>query len=87
MATLKGHRDRVNDLAVHPSAKVCLSVGKDRTLRMWDLMRGKGSASMKLGKGMRFDYDMNSTEIKRQRENACDGLHLAQGSRYPRVLT
>lgn len=50
MATLKGHRDRVNDVAVHPSAKVCLSVGKDRTLRMWDLMRGKGSASMKLGK-------------------------------------
>ena len=31
--------------------KVGLSVGKDRTLRMWDLMRGKGSASMKLGKG------------------------------------
>jgi len=35
--------------------KVGLSVGKDRTLRMWDLMRGKGSASMKLGKGEVID--------------------------------
>lgn len=50
LATLNGHKGRVNDVAVHPSAKVCLSVGKDRTLRMWDLMRGKGSASTKLGK-------------------------------------
>jgi protein MAK11 len=52
LATLNGHKGRVNDVAVHPSAKVGLSVGKDRTLRMWDLMRGKGSASVKLGKGM-----------------------------------
>ncbi|KAJ7881167.1 WD40-repeat-containing domain protein [Mycena leptocephala] len=40
----------VNSVAVHPSGKVALSVGKDRTLRMWDLMRGKGCASTKLGK-------------------------------------
>lgn len=38
-------------MAVHPSGKVALSVGKDRALRMWDLMRGKGVASTKLGKG------------------------------------
>ncbi|THV02558.1 WD40 repeat-like protein [Dendrothele bispora CBS 962.96] len=47
---LKGHKARVNSVAVHPSGKVALSVGKDRTLRMWDLMRGKGVASTKLGK-------------------------------------
>ncbi|CAL1714478.1 unnamed protein product [Somion occarium] len=40
----------VNSVAIHPSGKVALSVGKDRTLRMWDLMRGKGTASTKLGK-------------------------------------
>lgn len=51
LRTLKGHKGRVNSVAVHPSGKVALSVGKDRTLRMWDLMRGKGSASTKLGKG------------------------------------
>ncbi|EJF64344.1 WD40 repeat-like protein [Dichomitus squalens LYAD-421 SS1] len=47
---LKGHKGRVNSVAVHQSCKVALSVGKDRTLRMWDLMRGKGSASTKIGK-------------------------------------
>lgn len=51
LRSLKGHKGRVNSVAVHPSGKVALSVGKDRTLRMWDLMRGKGSASTKLGKG------------------------------------
>ncbi|OCH96292.1 WD40 repeat-like protein [Obba rivulosa] len=50
LRTLKGHKGRVNCVAVHPSQKVALSVGRDRTLRMWDLMRGKGSASTKLGK-------------------------------------
>ncbi|KAG2036640.1 WD40-repeat-containing domain protein [Suillus americanus] len=50
LRTLKGHKGRVNSVAVHPSNKVALSVGKDNTLRMWDLMRGKGSASTKLGK-------------------------------------
>jgi protein MAK11 len=51
LRTLKGHKGKVNDVAMHPSGKLALSVGKDRTLRMWDMMRGKGSASMKLGKG------------------------------------
>ena len=51
LRSMKGHKGSVNCVAVHPSGKVGLSVGKDRTLRMWDLMRGKGSASTKLGKG------------------------------------
>ncbi|KAF5361778.1 hypothetical protein D9756_002205 [Leucocoprinus leucothites] len=50
LRTLKGHKGRVNSMSVHPSGKVALSVGKDRALRMWDLMRGKGVASTKLGK-------------------------------------
>ncbi|KAK1236215.1 Protein mak11 [Marasmius sp. AFHP31] len=50
LRSLKGHKARVNCVAVHPSGKVALSVGKDRALRMWDLMRGKGVASTKLGK-------------------------------------
>lgn len=55
LTTLRGHKGRVNSVAIHSSMKVGLSVGKDRTLRMWDIMRGKGSASMKLGKG-EVDY-------------------------------
>ncbi|KAI6149601.1 WD40-repeat-containing domain protein [Pisolithus tinctorius] len=50
LRTFKGHKGRVNSVAIHPSGKIALSVGQDRTLRMWDLMRGKGSASIKLGK-------------------------------------
>ncbi|KAI0057215.1 WD40 repeat-like protein [Artomyces pyxidatus] len=49
LRSLRGHKGRINSVAVHPSGKVALSVGKDRTLRMWDLMRGRGSASTKLG--------------------------------------
>lgn len=52
LRSLKGHKGRVNSVAVHPSGKVALSVGKDKAIRMWDLMRGKGCASTKLGKGM-----------------------------------
>lgn len=52
LRTLKGHKGRVNNFAIHPSGKLALSVGKDRALRMWDLIRGKGSASTKLGKGI-----------------------------------
>jgi protein MAK11 len=51
LRSLKGHKGRVNSVSVHPSGKVALSVGKDRTLYMWDLMRGKRAASMKLGFG------------------------------------
>ncbi|KAF9525954.1 WD40-repeat-containing domain protein [Crepidotus variabilis] len=50
LRSLKGHKGHVNAVAVHPSGKVALSVGKDRALRMWDLMRGKGVASTKLDK-------------------------------------
>ncbi|KAF8605791.1 WD40 repeat-like protein [Ceratobasidium sp. AG-I] len=50
LRTLKGHKGKINDVAMHPSGKLALSVGKDRTLRMWDMMRGKGAASTKLGK-------------------------------------
>jgi protein MAK11 len=51
LRSLKGHKGRVNSMSVHPSGKIALSVGKDRTLYMWDLMRGKRAASMKLGFG------------------------------------
>ncbi|KAF8273186.1 WD40-repeat-containing domain protein [Lactarius quietus] len=49
LRSLKGHKGRVNSVSVHPSGKVALSIGKDRTLYMWDLMRGRRAASVKLG--------------------------------------
>jgi protein MAK11 len=46
---LKGHKGRVNSIDPHPEGRVCLSVGKDKNLRMWDLVAGKSVATLKLG--------------------------------------
>jgi len=35
------HKDPVTSLAVHPSSKLALSVGENKSLRLWDLMTGK----------------------------------------------
>jgi protein MAK11 len=51
LRTMRGHKGRVNCIAVHPGLKVALSVGKDNMLRMWDLKKAKSVASTKLGKG------------------------------------
>ncbi|KAL1407666.1 Protein mak11 [Vanrija albida] len=49
LKSLKGHSGRINCIDVHPTGRVALSVGKDKTLKMWDLMRGRGAASLALG--------------------------------------
>lgn len=56
LRSLKGHSGRINSIDVHPSGKVALSVGKDKTLKMWDLMRGRGAASLALGVGELIPY-------------------------------
>ena len=47
---LKGHKGRVNDVSIHPSGKLAVSVGKDRTLRLWDLRSAKKASARRLGK-------------------------------------
>jgi protein MAK11 len=37
---LGGHKESISDLAVHPSGKLCLSVSKDVTLKLWNLVQG-----------------------------------------------
>ena len=51
LKSLKGHSGRINHVDVHPTGRVALSVGKDKTLKMWDLMRGRGASSLQLGEG------------------------------------
>lgn len=48
LKTLTGHKHAVNDISIHPSGKVMLSVGRDGTLKCWDLGRGLCAYSMKL---------------------------------------
>ena len=38
---LGGHKEPVLDIAVHPTGKLALSVSKDKTLRMWNLIKGR----------------------------------------------
>lgn len=64
--TLKGHQDRVNDLDIHPSGRVAISVSKDHTVRLWNLMTAKKAAILKvkgrdsLGKELDFVRWSNS---------------------------
>ena len=39
--TLKGHKDAVHCISVHPLGKMLLSVSKDKTLRTWNLIKGR----------------------------------------------
>ncbi|GFQ98143.1 p21-activated protein kinase-interacting protein 1-like [Trichonephila clavata] len=41
--TLRGHKDTINSFAIHPSGKMALSVGKDKTLRTWNLIKGRSA--------------------------------------------
>eukprot|EP01133_Synstelium_polycarpum_P014533 gene14533-17165_t len=45
---LKGHKEAVNSVSIHPSGKVALSVGADRRLFLWDLLRGVAAHYNKL---------------------------------------
>ncbi|PWY97057.1 WD40 repeat-like protein, partial [Testicularia cyperi] len=49
LRTLKGHIGRINSVSPHPTGRLALSVGSDRTIRMWDLMRGQSAASTRIG--------------------------------------
>lgn len=46
--TLKGHLDKINDLEIHPSGKVAVSVSRDNTIRLWNLMTAKKAAVLKI---------------------------------------
>ncbi|XP_059476798.1 p21-activated protein kinase-interacting protein 1-like [Neocloeon triangulifer] len=58
---LHAHTDTgVTALAVHPSGKLCLSVGKDGTLRTWNLVKGRPAYTTNLhavGEEVAFSED------------------------------
>ncbi|CCF57374.1 hypothetical protein KAFR_0C03830 [Kazachstania africana CBS 2517] len=46
--TLKGHTGRINDLDIHPSSRIAISVSEDHSIRLWNLMTVKKAAVLKL---------------------------------------
>ncbi|CCK71434.1 Mak11p KNAG_0H00180 [Huiozyma naganishii CBS 8797] len=56
---LKGHLKRVNDIAIHPSSRVAVSVSDDHSIRLWNLMTMKKAAVLKLRK-----YDQNGQFVR-----------------------
>lgn len=52
--TLYGHKKAVNDISVHPSGKLLLSVSKDRTLRTWNLIKGRSAYVTNIKKEAEF---------------------------------
>jgi WD40 repeat protein len=50
LKSLKPHRKAINDLSLHPSGKLALTVGKDECLAMINLVRGRRSFYCSLGK-------------------------------------
>ncbi|MEQ2284046.1 p21-activated protein kinase-interacting protein 1-like protein [Ameca splendens] len=43
MKTIRAHKGHVTSLSVHPSGKLALSVGADKTLRTWNLINGRSA--------------------------------------------
>ncbi|XAR72494.1 hypothetical protein NMG60_11019150 [Bertholletia excelsa] len=59
LKTVHAHKKGVNDLAVHPSGKLALTVGRDSCLAMSNLVRGRRSFYCRLGKEasiVKFDF-------------------------------
>ncbi|XP_067857854.1 p21-activated protein kinase-interacting protein 1-like isoform X2 [Heptranchias perlo] len=43
LKSIRAHKGHVSSLSVHPSGKLALSVGTDKTLRTWNLIDGKSA--------------------------------------------
>lgn len=65
MGELKGHKTGgITDLSIHPSGKIAISAGGDRTLRLWNLMTCKKASVLKVGReGIPRKVKWTSTEL------------------------
>jgi WD40 repeat protein len=52
---LGGHKDTITDFSIHPTGKMALSVSKDHTLKLWNLVQGTLVSSV----SCRFQPDDN----------------------------
>ena len=65
LKTLLGHSGAVTSVAVHPSCRIALSCGRDRTLRTWDLIKGKQvySQNTREGSYMTMSYALSNIDL------------------------
>ncbi|KAJ2079721.1 60s ribosome biogenesis protein mak11 [Coemansia sp. RSA 988] len=47
LKVLKGHKGPINSIAVHPTGKLALSVSRDRTVILWNLLTGQRASRTK----------------------------------------
>eukprot|EP01034_Spumella_vulgaris_P029241 gene29241-36257_t len=47
---LGGHKESVTDFSIHPSGKLALSVSKDSTMKLWNLVQGRCAFTRRLRK-------------------------------------
>eukprot|EP01137_Pigoraptor_chileana_P014971 Opistho-2@70282 len=43
LGVLRGHSAAVNSLSIHPTGRLALSVSRDKTMRTWNLVRGRSA--------------------------------------------
>lgn len=48
MKTLRGHRQEVSSIAIHNTGLLALTTSRDKTLRLWDLVKGRTTFQSKL---------------------------------------
>lgn len=64
LKTVLPHRKAVNDLSIHPSGKLALTVGHDECLAMINLVRGRRSFYCRLGKEASLvDFDVSGDKF------------------------
>merc|ERR1719221_1363500 len=61
----KAHKEGVVCIAIHPSGRLMATAGKEKTVRLWDLIRGTSAANLAV------------TDIVETLEWSPDGRHLA----------
>lgn len=60
---LGGHKKPINDISIHPSGKMAISVGQDRSMRLWNLVKGN------------LGFTRGLKEVAEQVQWAPDGEH------------
>lgn len=48
MKTLRGHRHEISSITIHESGALALTTSRDKTLRLWDLVKGRTTFQSKL---------------------------------------